>query len=95
MFVLLIFSLHGVYNVLILFMGSGSNLKLDKDTTFKLNDILKEIAQIETDRLIFIDETGANLDLTPAYGRSPIGQRTRKMGNRRMSRACETHHKPA
>ena len=36
---------------------------------------LTEIAQIEQDRLIFIDETGANLDLTPPYGRSPKGQR--------------------
>jgi len=33
------------------------------------------LAAIPTDRLVFVDESGANTRMTRLYGRSPVGQR--------------------
>lgn len=37
----------------------------------------KQMSQQETDRLIFLDECGSNIALTPLYARSPKGERAR------------------
>ncbi|MDQ3695492.1 MAG: transposase [Chloroflexota bacterium] len=42
----------------------------------KLRTIWREqVAAVEPERLIFVDETGTNISMTRRYGRAPRGQR--------------------
>jgi transposase len=45
------------------------------DVQAKRRTFLAEVSKIDPDRLVFIDESGCNLAMTPSYGRAPAGQR--------------------
>ena len=41
----------------------------------KLRDFLDAVVKVDIDNLVFLDEAGVNLGMTPLYGRSPKGRR--------------------
>src|SRR5262245_18092072 len=41
----------------------------------KRKDILEEVAEIDPERLVFVDETGADTSMTRTHGRAPVGER--------------------
>lgn len=49
--------------------------QLRHDVEAKRSAFLEEVKSIPTDRLIFIDESGCNIAMSPTYGRAPRGQR--------------------
>ncbi len=49
--------------------------QLRHDVEKKRVAFLKEVKGIAPDRLIFIDESGCNIAMSPTYGRAPRGQR--------------------
>ena len=49
--------------------------QLRRDVEEKRAAFLEEVKSIAPDRLIFIDESGCNIAMSPTYGRAPRGQR--------------------
>lgn len=49
--------------------------QLRRDVETKRVAFLEEVKSIAPDRLIFIDESGCNIAMSPTYGRAPRGQR--------------------
>ena len=49
--------------------------QLRPDVADKREAFVEAIAEIATEKLIFIDESGCNVAMTPSYGRAPRGQR--------------------
>jgi transposase len=49
--------------------------QLRRDVEEKRAAFLEEVKNIAPDRLIFIDESGCNVAMSPTYGRAPRGQR--------------------
>lgn len=45
------------------------------DVRAKRDQFRQEVGTIEAEKLVFVDETGVNTAMTPAYGRAPRGQR--------------------
>jgi transposase len=43
----------------------------------KRRDFLEELAGVDPQRLVFVDETGAHTSMTRTHGRAPVGQRVR------------------
>ena len=41
----------------------------------KRREFLEEIAEVDPERLVFVDETGADTSMTRTHGRAPVGER--------------------